>query len=411
MIIKSILDTDLYKLTMCQAVIQHFPDLKVRYKFIDRNKISYPDGFDELLIQEVKNMESLFLTKSEKKFLTEKCGSYLKPTFIDFIKGYRYDSNELNIKLDSENHLEISIEGYWYTTIMWEVTLMGLISELYFKSTGQIVDIQSNTERDLIKLNQMVEHNAYLADFGSRRRYSLENQEHIVNLFSTTPNNIFVGTSNVYLAYKYGIKPIGTLAHEWIMTIGCIYGYKMANNIAMEKWVETYGGDLGTMLVDTFTTDVFLKSFDNKYSRLFDGVRHDSGDAFEFVDKFVNHYKKLGIDPMSKTIIFSDGLDIELATQIKEYCVGKIKSSFGIGTHLTNDVGVKPLNMVIKISEVFVNGEWYPAVKLSDNKGKNTGYSDEVDLCKKVLRITDIIEVGLDLVNDKSGYKIDLTKY
>lgn len=386
-IIKSILDTDLYKLTMQNAVIQHFPDLKVRYKFIDRNKVSYPDGFDILLKDEVKSMESLSLTKGEKDFLTRKCGGYLTPTYIDFLEGFRYNSDEVDIKLDEENHLEITIEGYWYRTINWEVSLMGLISELYFKSTGQNVDIESYTEKDLNKLNQMVDHNAYLADFGTRRRYSFDNQDRVVKLFSIRPNSIFVGTSNVYLAYKYDIRPIGTLAHEWIMTIGCIYGYKMANNIAMEKWVETYGGNLGTMLVDTFTTDVFLKSFNNKYSRLFDGVRHDSGDPFEFVDKFVDHYKKLGIDPMSKTIIFSDGLDIELATQIKEYCVGKIKSSFGIGTHLTNDVGVKPLNMVIKISEVFVNGEWYPAVKLSDNKGKNTGQPEEVYLCKRVLRI------------------------
>lgn len=387
MIIKSILDTDLYKLTMQQAVIQHFPRLKVRYKFIDRNKVSYPDGFDTLLKNEVKDMETLSLTKNEKRFLTEKCGGYLTPTYIDFLEGYRYDSSELNISLDSENHLNITIEGYWYRTIAWEVVLMGLISELYFKTTGQIVDLEQFTEKDLTKLNKMVEHNAYLADFGTRRRYSVENQDRVVKLFTSVPNQIFVGTSNVYLAYKYDIKPIGSIAHEWIMVHSAIYGYKMANTLAMENWVNTYGGQLGTMLVDTFTTDVFLKSFDSKYARLYDGVRHDSSCPFEFVDKFVAHYKNLGIDPMSKTIIFSDGLDIETATQIKEYCVGKIKSSFGIGTHLTNDVGVKPLNIVIKVSEVLVGEEWVHTIKLSDNTGKNTGNKDEVDLCKKILKL------------------------
>lgn len=387
MIIKSILDTDLYKLTMQQAVIQHFPRLKVRYKFIDRNKVSYPDGFDTLLKNEVKDMETLSLTKNEKRFLTEKCGGYLTPTYIDFLEGYRYDSSELNISLDSENHLNITIEGYWYRTIAWEVVLMGLISELYFKTTEQIVDLEQFTEKDLTKLNKMVEHNAYLADFGTRRRYSVENQDRVVKLFTSVPNQIFVGTSNVYLAYKYDIKPIGSIAHEWIMVHSAIYGYKMANTLAMENWVNTYGGQLGTMLVDTFTTDVFLKSFDSKYARLYDGVRHDSSCPFEFVDKFVAHYKNLGIDPMSKTIIFSDGLDIETATQIKEYCVGKIKSSFGIGTHLTNDVGVKPLNIVIKVSEVLVGEEWVHTIKLSDNTGKNTGNKDEVDLCKKILKL------------------------
>lgn len=387
MIIKSILDTDLYKLTMQQAVIEHFPRLKVRYKFIDRNNTEYPDGFDELLKAETKEMENLSLKKNEKNFLTSKCGDFLKPTYIDFLEGYRFDSSELDIKLDKDNHLDITIEGYWYRTINWEVTLMGLISELYFKATGQIIDLTNFIEKNNEKLNKMVDHNAYLADFGTRRRYSAENQELIIRQFTSKPNSIFVGTSNVHFAHKYNIKPIGTLAHEWIMTIAAIYGYKMSNKIAMEKWCETYGGHLGTMLVDTFTTDVFLKSFDSKYARLYDGVRHDSGNPFEFVDKFVAHYKKLGIDPMSKTIIFSDGLDIELATQIKEYCVGKIKSSFGIGTHLTNDVGVKPLNIVIKISEVFVDGEWVFAVKLSDNIGKNTGNKDEVGLCKQTLNI------------------------
>lgn len=386
-IIKSIIDTDLYKLTMQQAVIQHFPRLVVRYKFIDRNKISYPDGFDVLLKEQVEKMENLALTKSEKNYLINKCGSYLTPTYIDFLEGFRYDSSELTIFLDAENHLDITIEGYWYRTINWEVALMGLISELYFKMTGQGVYLESFDEYDLNKLNKMIDHNAFLADFGTRRRYSFENQERVVKLFTTTPNSIFVGTSNVHLAYKYNTKPIGTLAHEWIMVHAAIYGYKMSNKISMEHWIDTYGGELGTMLVDTYTTDVFLKSFDSKYARLFDGVRHDSGNPFEFVDKFVTHYKKLGIDPMSKTIIFSDGLDIDLATQIKEYCVGKIKSSFGIGTNLTNDVGVNPLNMVIKISEVLIDGEWIPAVKLSDNTGKNTGKKTEVDLCKNVLNI------------------------
>ena len=372
---------------MQQSVIHHFPRLKVRYKFIDRNNTVYPDGFDVLLKEQVNYMESLSLTKDEKKFLTNKCGEYLTPTYIDFLEGFKYDSSELDIKLDNENHLNITIEGYWYRTINWEVVLMGLISELYFKVTNQKVNLEQFTKNDTIKLNKMIEHNAYFADFGTRRRYSFDNQERVVKLFSTTPNNVFVGTSNVYLAYKYNIKPIGTLAHEWIMVHSSIYGYKMSNKISMDNWIDTYEGRLGTMLVDTFTTNIFLKSFNSKYARLFDGVRHDSGLAYDFVDKVVNHYKILGIDPMSKTIIFSDGLDIDYATQIKEYCVGKIKSSFGIGTHLTNDVGVKPLNIVIKISQVLVNDEWIYAVKLSDNIGKNTGDIDEVKLCKQILKI------------------------
>ena len=389
MIIKSILDTDLYKLTMQHAVIKHFPTLKVKYKFTDRNKISFPDGFDEDIMSEVKLMEKLFLTRSEKDFLNQKCGDFLPPTYVDFLQGFRYDSNELNVSLDKDNKLEIEIKGYWYRTINWEVSLMALISELYFKKTGQKVDLfdVDNVANDLDKAWLMIEHNTYFADFGTRRRYSYENQDRIVQLFMRKGGHNFVGTSNVHLAHKYNIKPIGTMAHEWIMVHAALYGYKMANTTSLENWVDVYGGRLGTALSDTYTTDVFFKTFDTKLAKLFDGVRHDSGDAFEFTDKVIAHYESLGIDPTTKTIVFSDGLNTKLATEIKEYCVGKIRSSFGIGTHFTNDLGVTPLNMVIKIYQVWINGEWVNAVKLSDNVGKNTGDPEEVALSKQVLHI------------------------
>jgi nicotinate phosphoribosyltransferase len=326
----------------------------------------------------------------EKKFLQDKCGDYLPPTFIDLLAGYRFDSNELKITLDENNKLEIEIEGYWYRTILWEVPLMALISELYFIKTGQKVQMykQDNVYHDIEKVTKMLAHNAYFADFGTRRRYSYENQDRIVKLFSELGGDKFVGTSNVHFAMKYNTKPIGTMAHEWIMVHAALYGYKMSNTMALENWVDVYGGRLGTALSDTYTTGVFFKSFDTKLSKLFDGVRHDSGDPFEFTDKVIEHYKSLGINPMSKVIVFSDGLNTELATEIKEYCVGKIMCSFGIGTHFTNDLGVRPLNMVIKISEVWVNGEWVHAVKLSDNPGKNTGDPTEVALSKQVLHLS-----------------------
>jgi nicotinate phosphoribosyltransferase len=389
MIIKSILDSDLYKFTMQNAVFQLFPNLKVRYKFIDRNKISFPDGFDKKVKAEIVKMGELTLTKDEKTYMTSKLGRFLPPTYIDFLEGYRFDSSEVNVYLDENNKLRVEIEGYMYRTILWEVPIMGIISELYFIETGQVVDIYSDEikVKDLNKIHRMMDHNAYFAEFGSRRRYSFANQERVVKLFKENGNHVFVGTSNVYLAYKSDLKAIGSIGHEWIMFHAALYGYKQANFLALKHWVSVYNGDLGTMLPDTYTSDVFFKSFDMLYSKLFDGIRHDSGDIFEFTDKTIAHYRSMGIDSMSKTIIFSNALDIDGAIEIKEYCVNKIKSSSGIGTHLTNDVGVKPLNIVIKISEVLINDEWFPCVKLSDDIGKHTGDSDEAELCKKILHL------------------------
>lgn len=383
MIINSILDNDLYKFSMMNAVLQKFPNVKVKYAFIDRNKLKYPKGFATTVKMHINSMKNLMLYPFEQRFL--ETIKYFPQSYIDFLKGYRFDPNEVNVYTDHMNNLCIEIEGYWYRTILWEVPILAIISETYYTETQQspIIDI----ENDIKKLREMESHNAYFSEFGTRRRYSFNVQDTLVSVFKTNGNHCFVGTSNVYLAHKYGVKAIGTMAHEWIMAHAGMFGYKLANKLAFENWVDVYGGNLGIALSDTYTTDVFIRSFDMKLAKLFDGVRQDSGDPFEFADKIINYYKKLGIDPMSKTIIFSDSLDIKKACEIKEYCAGKIKSSFGIGTHLTNDVGVKPLNIVIKLSDVFVNGEWTPVVKLSDVPGKHTGNLAEIELCKRVLKI------------------------
>jgi len=383
-IIKSILDNDLYKFSMQHAVLQKFPNVKVKYSFIDRWNTHYPAGFDNVVKRYINDMQFLRLRQYEIIFL--KKIKYFPQSYIDFLHGYRYDASEVNVYLDQYKHLHIEIEGYWYRTILWEVPILAIVSEAYYKETGVTPTIY--IEKDLAKLKEMEAHNAYFADFGTRRRFSYNVQNTIVNVFSQNANHCFVGTSNVHLAELYKTKPIGTMAHEWIMAHAALFGYKLSNRLALENWVDVYGGDLGIALSDTFTTDVFLRTFDMKLAKLFDGVRQDSGNPFEFADKVIAHYKSLGIDPTTKTIVFSDSLNIAKAVELKEYCVGKIKSSFGIGTHLTNDVGViNPLNIVIKLSAVEVNGEWNSIVKLSDDKGKHTGDTDEIELCKKVLKI------------------------
>jgi len=228
-----------------------------------------------------------------------------------------------------------------------------------------------------------------VADFGTRRRFSHLNQYNVVDTLKIFGKEALVGTSNVYIAMQLEIKPIGTMAHEWIQFHAAKYGFERANVMAMENWAKVYRGDLGIVLTDTFTTKDFFRVFDKFYAKLFDGVRHDSGDPFEFGEKVIRHYEKLGIDPMSKVIIFSDGLTVEKALEIAKVFAGRIKVSFGIGTSLSNDVGVKPLNIVIKMFEVLIAfaQEWTQTIKLSDVEGKHTGKPEKINLCKTLLGV------------------------
>lgn len=399
MIIKSILDSDLYKFTMMYAVLSNkaLSNLKVRYNFFNRNDVKFPDGFDFELKKEIQEMSKLKLTHEEKLFFMNKCGSYLPIWFFDFLEGYRFDPNEVSVFMEDGN-LKIKIEGFWFRSILWEVHLMAIISELYFRMTNKQYDFNSSTNRNTRldnnkrKSQLMVMNGIKVSDFSTRRRYSYDNQKEMLGDLLSYGRGSITGTSNVHLAHLFNINPQGTNAHEFYMVHAALFGYQLANKLSMDSWIFAYEGNLGTILTDTFTTDEFLKTFDIKSSKLCDGVRCDSGNMYEYADKIVNHYKSLGIDPLSKTIIFSDGLDVETAVKVNDYCrkIG-IKSAFGIGTNLSNDLGFKPLNMVIKVTQVYFNGEWHDTVKLSDNLGKHTGNLEEIQLCKKVLHIKEIV--------------------
>ena len=371
------------------AVMEHFPRHQVTFQFFNRGKTPFPEGFNEELKKQIESMELLSLTKSEKSWLGKKC-KFFTPLYLDFLEGYKYDASEVEI-IQTNGDLDLLISGYWYRTILWEVPLMALISELYFKMTGQKpIDIEYRTSTNEAKSDLFKKHGVHYADFGTRRRFSLENQDEVVKDFKMLDPKAknFVGTSNVYLAYKYDVTPIGTHAHEWFMFHAAKYGYKMANKLAMENWTKTYEGDLGIALSDTFTTDVFFKAFNKQYAKLYDGVRQDSGCPLKFADKTIAHYKSLSIDPKDKTIVFSDGLNPALAVQLKSYCRGKIKCSFGIGTNFSNDVGAKALNMVIKMTSAKMpDGDWYPTIKLSDTEGKHTGPESEIQIAKTVLKL------------------------
>ncbi len=393
--IKSILDTDLYKLTMQQAVCHLFPHAVVRYKFIDRGSFHC---FTQDVVKKIEHaickMESLALSNAEYSFLKNTC-PFLNPVYLDFLKGYRFNKQEVDVYRDEYDNLYIDVEGPWYRTILWEVPLLAIVSEIGMESRGfstdKILEDQKKFEAlTVLKVNKMEENKAKFADFGTRRRFSYEMQDRVVSIFSKFPNTFF-GTSNVHLAMKHNTKPMGTQAHEWFMFMGAHSGFNSANPAGLEKWVDVYQGDLGIALTDTFTFDAFLKSFTLKYAKLFDGLRHDSGDSFVFADKAVEHYLKLGIDPRSKTLVFSDSLDVEKAIKIKKYCGDRINVSFGIGTNLTNDeawTGTKSFNIVMKLDSVLgESSRWIPVVKLSDTEGKHTGNIEMVDLCKKTIKL------------------------
>ncbi|MFL5811814.1 MAG: nicotinate phosphoribosyltransferase [Flavisolibacter sp.] len=384
--LSSLLDNDFYKFTMQQCVVKLFPKAKARYRFINRGRHVFPAGFADALRDSINSMSSLGLTKEEKQWLCTSC-PYLDPVYLDFLQGYSYDPSEISIKQNGGD-LDVSIEGYWYRTILWEVPLLSLISENFY--TLQNTDRLSNEEiivRTKNKIEAYDNMNVTIAEFGTRRRHSFEVHELVVQTLKKFGKS-FVGTSNVHLARTNATKPIGTHAHEWFMFHAAKYGFKMANTMALEHWIDVYRGELGIALSDTFTTAEFYEIFDKKFARLFDGVRHDSGDPLEFADKTIEHYQRLGIDPLSKTIIFSDALNIDKVKKIAVHCKGRIGISFGIGTNFTNDVGLNPMNIVVKMTEALPDGEpWTPVVKLSDEPAKYTGSPETIALAKAVLQI------------------------
>jgi nicotinate phosphoribosyltransferase len=264
-----------------------------------------------------------------------------------------------------------------------------LISELFYASQNLIRidddEVKRITKEKIEKYNAL---GVVILEFGTRRRHSYKVHSLVNETLDAFGATSFLGTSNVHLAMLQGKKPSGTHAHEWFMYHASQYGFKVANAISLENWTKVYGGDLGIALTDTYTTDVFFEQFNKKFSKLFDGVRQDSGDPIEFAKKTIAHYEQMGIDPKSKIIVFSDSLNFDKVKAIADFCRGKIKMSFGIGTNFSNDVGLPAMNMVIKLTDTKPeNSHWEGAVKLSDEKNKHTGTPKMIALAKQVLGI------------------------
>ena len=389
-IIPSILDTDLYKFTTSYAYSKLYPRAYGQFRFIDRNDTCYPKGFAEQLKEETKAMAQLSLSRDEELFLHQEL-PYLPPTYIDFLKGFRFNPDEIIIEQDEAGHLSVIAEGLLYRVTLWETPILALVSELYYRITGAKPDMEYAERAITEKAKALAQEGISFSMFGMRRRFSFEVELRMTELLKQHAGPCLYGTSNVHIAHLLGLKVSGTHPHEWIQFHGAMYGYKMANYMSMEDWINVYDGDLGTVLTDTYTTDVFMRNFSKKHAMLYTSVRHDSGDPFVFTDKVIQRYQELRVDPKIKYIIFSDGLNVERAIEIANYCKGRIGASFGIGTNFSCDVGndIKARNIVMKLwqCKMTERDRWHPCVKLSDVGGKHTGEASEIRLAQETLGI------------------------
>lgn len=387
MVINSILDTDLYKFTTSYAYIKLFPYAFGTFSFKDRDETVYSEEFLAALKDEIKNLAVVALKPDELEYMFTHC-RFIPRVYWEWLASFRFDPEKIEVYLDENRHLHMEVTDYLYKVTLYEVPLLAVISEIKNRFLNRVPDKDVILDRLVGKVHLSNVHGMPFSEFGTRRRFSFEVHDIVVSYLKHYAK-FCTGTSNCYLAMKYDMRPMGTHPHEWFMFHGAQFGYKHANYMALENWVNVYDGDLGTALSDTYTSDSFLSNFSRKQAKLFDGVRCDSGNEFEFIDRLVERYKELGIDPTTKTIIFSNALDFGKALQLFDYCKGKIRCSFGIGTNLTNDTGFPPCNIVMKLSRCKMNQnqEWRECVKLSDDLGKHMGSSAEVEACLYELRL------------------------
>lgn len=368
MIITSLLDTDLYKLTMQHFAFNNFPNTIVEYTFKNRNEDIDLRPFKDEIIEEIMGLGALQFEGDEIDYLRNI--GFFNDAFLDFLKYFQLNPSRQVEVFDGSDNLEIKVTGTWLDTILFEVPVLAIVNEVYFRNVSTLNPEEATValERSLENITKSPE--LKFAEFGTRRRYSKIWQKQILEKIQKSKycrQNNLVGTSNVFYAKEFNIKPIGTMAHEYIEFFQGIVALKESQKIALDLWIKQYRGALGIALSDTLGTDAFLRDFDLYFAKLYDGLRQDSGDPFEWGEKVIKHYKDLGIDPKSKTLVFSDGLTLGKAVELDLYFKGKASVSFGIGTHLTNNIpGYKALNIVMKMTKS--NGQ--PVAKISDSPGK-----------------------------------------
>lgn len=400
-IIHSLLDTDLYKFTMLQVVLHKFPQTHSVYHFRCRNleDTVYPlvDILDDLN-EQLDHLCNLKYKEDELQYLRKL--RFIKSDFVDYLELFQLKRRFIQASIDAEGRLDIHIEGPMVQAMMFEIFILAIVNELYFSriKTDQVWaegERRLQAKLDLIqqyeKSQQPNDPPFLVSDFGTRRRYSFAWQKHVVAAFHKTVPNVFRGTSNVLLAKELNITPIGTMAHEFLQAFQALdVRLRDFQKAALETWVQEYRGDLGIALTDVVGMDAFLRDFDLYFAKLFDGLRHDSGDPYEWGDKAYAHYRKLKIDTKTKMLTFSDGLNLPKAWELHQYFKDRFQVSFGIGTNLTNDMGQKPLNIVLKLVEC--NGQ--SVAKISDSPGKTMTDNDTfLAYLRQVFEIEELEEV------------------
>ncbi|MBC5763819.1 nicotinate phosphoribosyltransferase [Ramlibacter albus] len=381
-VITSLIDTDLYKFTMWQAMLHRHPQTQAEYTFKCRNRPEYP--LAELLPEVERELDHLCSLQFREDELAYVGGlRFIKSDFVDFLRIFRFQRRFIDVQADGED-LRIVAHGPQVHVMAFEIFVLAIVNELYFRRFDAQRALEEGRKRLAAKIQMLRDfarrpqkaHPFELFDFGVRRRFSGAWQREVVARFQGEAPQFFKGTSNVLLARDLGLVPIGTMAHEYLQTYQAL-GVRLRDfqRAALEDWVQEYRGDLGTALTDVVGMDAFLADFDLYFAKLFDGLRHDSGDPIEWGEKALAHYRKLRIDARTKRMVFSDGLDLQKSIEIYDALADRTQLGFGIGTNLTNDMGLTALNIVMKLTAA--NGQ--PVAKLSDSPGK-TMCSDETFL-------------------------------
>ena len=373
MVITSLLDTDLYKFTMMQAVLHQFPGAQVSYKFKCRTTgVKLAPYVDEIRA-EIRSLCKLQFTEQELDWM--RALRFIKSDFVDFLGLFRLNEKYIDVVALPNGEIDIRIQGPWLHTILFEIPVLAIVNEVYFRNTQPVPDYVEGRQRLDTKIAQLQEADLgdlKIADYGSRRRFSKAWHEEVLRVLTSRlgsgATGRFAGTSNSLFAMKLGLTPLGTMAHEYLQACQAL-GPRLRDSqvFGFETWAREYRGDLGIALSDVYGIEPFLRDFDMYFCKLFDGARHDSGDPFTWGERMIEHYKSNRVDPLTKTLIFSDGLTVPSTIELYQRFRGRCQLAFGIGTNLTNDLGYEPLQIVIKMVEC--NGQ--PVAKLSDTPSKN----------------------------------------